>query len=41
MILSWAENASNDYLYWRQTDKKKLKRINSLIKAIKREPFKG
>ena len=41
MILSWAENAWDDYLYWQQTDKKILKRINSLIKAIKREPFKG
>ena len=41
MILSWAENAWDDYLYWQQTDKKTLKRINSLIKAIKREPFKG
>ncbi len=41
MILSWVENAWNDYLYWQQTDKKTLKRINSLIEAIKREPFKG
>ncbi|MCF6263043.1 MAG: Txe/YoeB family addiction module toxin [Xanthomonadales bacterium] len=41
MILSWSENAWDDYLYWHQTDKKTLKRINSLIKAIKREPFKG
>ncbi len=41
MILSWAENAWDDYLYWQQIDKKILKRINSLINAIKREPFKG
>lgn len=41
MILSWAEMAWDDYLYWQQTDKKKLKRINSLIQAIKREAFKG
>ena len=41
MILSWASYAWEDYLYWQQTDKKKLKRINALIKEIKRTPFEG
>ena len=41
MILSWAEHAWNDYLYWQQTDKKILKRINSLIENITRHPFEG
>ena len=41
MILSWAGKAWEDYLYWQQTDKKILKRINTLIKDIKREPFEG
>jgi len=41
MILSWADNAWDDYLYWQQTDKKILKRINTLIKDIKRQPFDG
>ena len=41
MILSWAENAWEDYLYWQQTDKKTLKRINTLIKDIKRNAFAG
>ena len=41
MILSWAENAWNDYLYWQQTDKKIVKRINALIKDTKRHPFDG
>ena len=41
MILSWADHAWNDYLYWQQTDKKILKRINSLIENIKRQPFEG
>jgi len=41
MILSWAEKAWEDYLYWQQTDKKTLKRINRLIKDIKRQPFEG
>jgi toxin YoeB len=41
MILSWADHAWDDYLYWQQTDKKTLKRINSLIENIKRQPFEG
>jgi toxin YoeB len=41
MILSWAEKAREDYLYWQQTDKKVLKRINLLIKDIKRQAFTG
>ncbi len=41
MILSWADNAWDDYLYWQQVDKKILKRINLLIKDIKRQAFEG
>lgn len=41
MMLSWAETAWEDYLYWQQIDKKTLKRINTLIKNISREPFSG
>ena len=41
MNLVFATNAWADYIYWQQTDKKILKRINLLIKDIKREPFKG
>ncbi|MDB6368757.1 Txe/YoeB family addiction module toxin [Photorhabdus bodei] len=41
MILSWAEMAWEDYLYWQQTDKKVLKRVNTLIKDIKRQLFNG
>jgi toxin YoeB len=41
MILAWAEHAWDDYLYWQVTDKKTLKRINSLILDIKRQPFTG
>ena len=41
MILSWAEKAWEDYLYWQGTDKKLLKRINTLIKEIQRHPFDG
>jgi toxin YoeB len=39
--LIFAEKAWEDYLYWQKTDKKMLKRINTLIKDIKREPFEG
>jgi len=41
VILSWAEKAWDDYLYWQATDKKRLKRINALIKDIERQPFDG
>ncbi|WP_333669782.1 Txe/YoeB family addiction module toxin [Acinetobacter guillouiae] len=41
MILSWSDQAWDDYLYWQSTDKQILKRINALIKDIKRSPFDG
>lgn len=41
MILAWADNAWEDYLYWQKTDQKTLKRINTLIKEIQRQPFTG
>ncbi len=41
MIIAWTENAWDDYLYWQKIDKKTLKRINDLVKDIKRRPFEG
>ena len=41
MIVSFAEQAWEDYLYWQGTDKKTLRRINDLIKEISRTPFDG
>jgi toxin YoeB len=41
MRLIFSENAWNDYLYWQNTDKKTLNRINALIKEIQRTPFAG
>ncbi len=41
MTLQFSDNAWEDYLYWQQTDKKMLKRINDMIKAIQRDPFQG
>ena len=41
MKLVFAESAWEDSLHWQKTDKKMLKRINTLIKYISREPFEG
>lgn len=41
MNLSWSSNAWDDYLYWQQHDKKILKRLNTLLKDIQRQPFSG
>jgi toxin YoeB len=41
MELSWDTHAWEDYLYWQQTDKMVLKRVNDLIKDCLREPFGG
>lgn len=41
MNLIFADEAWDDYLYWQTQDKKLLKRINSLLKDIKRDAFKG
>ncbi|MCL2790228.1 MAG: Txe/YoeB family addiction module toxin [Desulfobulbus sp.] len=40
-LLSWTDEAWNDYLYWQGQDKKTLKRINTLIIAALRQPFTG
>ena len=37
----FSEHAWEDYLYWQQSDRKMLVRINSLIKEIQRQPFQG
>jgi len=39
--LMWSEEAWEDYLYWQDTDKKTVKKINELIKDISRTPFEG
>ncbi|MFV2059848.1 MAG: Txe/YoeB family addiction module toxin [Gammaproteobacteria bacterium] len=41
MNLIFSDNAWDDYLYWQKTEKKMVKRINSLIKNIQRSPFEG
>ena len=37
----FVDESWEDYLYWQKTDKKKLKRINDLLKDIARNPFQG
>jgi len=39
--LIFSENAWEDYLYWQNTDKQILKRINELIKDIQKNKYKG
>lgn len=41
MDIIFQDEAWEDYVYWQQTDRKTLKKINSLIKAIQRDPFEG
>lgn len=41
MRITWTLTAWNDYQYWQSTDKKKLTRINQLVKDSLRDPFKG
>nr|WP_254221256.1 Txe/YoeB family addiction module toxin [Brevibacterium luteolum] len=37
----WDRSAWEDYKYWQATDRKILKRVNTLIDACLREPFAG
>ena len=41
MKLTFSTLAWEQYLYWQNTDKKILKRINLLIKDIQRTPHEG
>ena len=39
--VQWDLDAWEDYLYWQEEDRKTLKRINQLMKAVSRNPFDG
>ena len=39
--IKWDLDAWDDYLYWQTNYKKNLKRINQLVKDIRRNPFDG
>ena len=40
-MISFERQGWIDYLYWQETDKAKLKRINQIIRDIQRDPFEG
>ncbi|WP_010245716.1 Txe/YoeB family addiction module toxin [Peptoniphilus rhinitidis] len=39
--IKWDFEAWQDYLYWQKNDRVVFKRINQIIKDIKRSPFEG
>ena len=39
--LTFSDEAWDDYLYWQDTDRSMLRRINQLIKDIRRSPYDG
>ena len=41
MNLIFSDKAWEEYMYWQNTAKQIFKKINQLIKDIKREPFEG
>ncbi len=40
-LVAWTDKAWDDYLYWQEKDRKKVKRINALIKELQRSNFSG
>lgn len=41
MKILWTDNGWEDYLHWQTADPKMLASINTLIRDIQRNPFKG
>ncbi len=41
MNLLFTDEAWEDYCYWQNNDKKLLKKINMLLKELKRTPYEG
>ena len=41
MKITFSKNAWEDYISWQSEDKRILKRINELIKDIRRTPYEG
>jgi toxin YoeB len=41
MPIKFSDQAWDDYLFWQANDRANLKRINTLLKDIKRSPFEG
>ncbi len=40
-MIQWDFDAWEDYIHWQMQDEKMLKRINQLVKDIRRKPFDG
>ena len=41
MNLVFSDRAWDDYQHWQETDRRMLRRVNELLKDIKRSPFDG
>lgn len=41
MKILFHEKAFEEYFYWQKNDKKTLKRLNSIIKDVMRNPYEG
>ena len=39
--LIFSDEAWDDYFYWQDTDRSMLRRINQLIKDVRRSPYEG
>jgi toxin YoeB len=40
-MITWRNDAWEDYLYWQQVDKKIARRINELIRDIQHQSYEG
>lgn len=41
MKILWSDHGWDDYLHWQAADPKMLAAINTLIRDIRRDPFRG
>ena len=41
MNLTFTNDSWGEYEYWQKTDKQVLKKVNQLLKDVKRDPFDG
>jgi len=41
MKLLWQEHAWDDYEWWQQQDRRVLRRINQLLRDVRRDPYQG
>lgn len=41
MKITFTEDGWQEYLYWQANDKRLLKKLNEIIKALRRDPYEG